>query len=157
MDAKSMLSVLLRMLCLEASAWCGRTAIKDVSLAGLLTSAMQANKRPRRCDPQIRAMLQQRKAPRTAIRNWQQDGFSVPLGGDSSQFDVCCRYRAEVAKAFADVCTVELAMDAARFGGRDTENIIIYSTDIGKAAYLPPQVALEIRRRLSKIRKDCLR
>ena len=30
MGAKSMLSVLLRMLCLEASAWCGRTAVKDV-------------------------------------------------------------------------------------------------------------------------------
>ena len=134
-----MLSALLRQLCLMIGISTTRRAERDVPLASLLTSSMMARKRSMRADPAIRERMQEKKALRAALRGWREDGFDVGVSGRDLEIDICCRYSAEVLREFSGAYTIEIAMDAARFGGVDTENIIIYSRDVGKCAYLPPQ------------------
>jgi len=120
-----------------------RTALQDdVPTTTLLQTHLRGKARPRRILPILRHRLAQKRRPQVSVRAWTEDGANINLSAEATMASVCSRYFHKVQRTMQEAITIELLMDASRFGGTDNEIYVIYAPSEDIAAYAPPQACL---------------
>ena len=123
----------------------------DISTATLLQTHLRGKARPRRILPILRHRLAQKRRPRAAVTAWKEDGTNVTMSPEAIMSSTCSRYQQKVQETMQASTTIELLMDASRFGGTDNEILVIYSPTKRIAAYGPPQVGQQKHSPLEKL------
>ncbi len=139
---------LLSALCAGLDAWALRQV--EPSTSTLLATQLVAWKRPRHGHPALNARLRKRRRTRAAVAGWVADSGHGVCSAGHHMMQTCARYERTVFQELCSVNTLELCLDASRFGGRNIEVCVVYSPDCtaktghGLAAYLPPQQVREL-------------
>ena len=117
-----------------------RTALRgNVSTATLLQTHLRGKARPRRVLPILKHRLAQKRRPQAAVATWKDDGVNITISPEATMLGVCSRYVHKVQQTMTASTTIELLMDASRFGGTDNEIFVIFSPSQNIAGYAPPQ------------------
>lgn len=117
-----------------------RTALRgNVSTATLLQTHLRGKARPRRVLPILKHRLAQKRRPQAAVATWKDDGVNITISPEATMLGVCSRYVHKVQQTMTASTTIELLMDASRFGGTDNEIFAIFSPSQNIAGYAPPQ------------------
>ena len=119
-----------------------RNSTTDISTATLLENHPRGRARPRRVIPILKHRLAQRRRPQAAVTAWRADGANITMSPEATMEVACARYNQKVRETMQGASTVELLMDASRFGGTDNEIVVIFCPAQGIAAYAPPQVRI---------------
>ena len=118
----------------------------SIPTATLLQSHLRGRARPRRVAPILKQRLAQKRRPHRAVAGWKDDGSHIVLSPEATMATACTRYLHKVQQTMAGTPTLEVLMDASRFGGTDNEIFVIWSPEKGVAAYAPPQVSPQFRK-----------
>jgi hypothetical protein len=110
-----------------------------VSTSTLLETHLRGKARPRRILSLLKHRLALKRRPQAAVASWKNDGTHVTLSAEATMDATCARYFHKVQETMQGATTIELLMDASRFGGTDHEIFVIYSPEQEIAAYAPPQ------------------
>jgi hypothetical protein len=123
-----------------------RTAMgSNISTATLLQTHLRGKTRPRRILPILKHRLAQKRRPQAVVSNWKDDGTNVTMSPEATMGSTCSRYLHKVQETMKASTTIELLMDASRFGGTDNEIFVIFSPSRNIAAYAPPQARRQTR------------
>ena len=95
--------------------------------------------------PVLVTRLEKKRDPRSAARQWEEDGLRVRPNVSNLETKTSSRYMHETRKMFAKGKIVELAMDSTMLATRDTQISIAFDCHSGVAAYLPPLTHRHLR------------
>ena len=99
----------------------------------------------KRIHPVLVTRLQKKRDPRSAARQWKEDGLRVRPNVSNLETKISSRCMHETKKMFAKEKIVELAMDSTMLATRDTQISIAFACHSGVAAYLPPIIHRHLR------------
>jgi hypothetical protein len=119
--------------------WARAATGSTISTATLLQTHLRGKARPRRILPILKHRLALKRRPQAVVTNWKDDSTNVTMSPEATMSSACSRYLHKVQETMKASTTIELLMDASRFGGTDNEILVIFSPSQNIAAYAPPQ------------------
>ena len=100
--------------------------------------------RARAGNPGLHFILAKKKAPRKTLASWAEDGERGSVASaQSTERQVCGAYSLTLAETTSQASSLEIILDASRFGAQDTELGVAWASCVGEtggglAGYLPP-------------------